>query len=106
MDRAVVLFAEMDHLDHVRVIGLARDPRLAQETLAREPRLGLDDLDRDGPRRAHVARGIDHAHPAATDDALEPVSAGDQRAEALLRGRQRHCAAATVTGFPSLASRR
>ena len=40
--------------------------------------LGRDDLERDGPVELFVGRAIDHAHPAALQQALDAVAREDR----------------------------
>ena len=78
--------------DDVRVLERGRDPRLAREALAEALRLGevgRDDLDGGAALEVEVLRAIDHAHPAAADPLLDPVSR-DDRAEARVVARVRH----------------
>ena len=83
---AVVLARLVDG-DHVRVIDARRGARLGQEALADVvvvDQLGRDHLQRDDTVEPELDGAIDHAHPAAADHAVDPVS-GDLRARSELR---------------------
>src|ERR1041384_4294456 len=80
--------------DDVRVRESGRHTRLAQEPLtrrwhAREVR--RQDLDGDVAIQLHVAREVDHSHPATAELALERVLAGQSGLQVQeFRGRLRH----------------
>ena len=78
--------------DDVRVLERGGDPRLAREALAEALGLGevgRDDLDGGAALEVQVLRAVDHAHAAAADPLLDPVSR-DDRAEARVVARVRH----------------
>ena len=77
-----VVLARRVHRDHVRMLDARRGARLAQEPLADVvvvEQLRRDHLQRDDPLELELDRAVDHAHPAATDQRLDPV-AGHHRA--------------------------
>lgn len=73
-DLAIVL-AHLEHLTDVRVIHAGQQPGLTPQPLARgRIRAEVEHLDRDGTAQRLVAGGIDYAHAARADLALDPVS--------------------------------
>ena len=78
-DETARLVDRVDRND-VRMGESRRGARLAHEPVAQlrvRGELGRQQLDRDGAIETHLAREIHHAHSAATELALERVSAGD-----------------------------
>jgi hypothetical protein len=87
-----VLLARVVHRDDVRVLERGGDARLPVEALAESRRLGEiggDDLDCGAPAQVQVLGAIDHAHAAAADSLLDPVSR-DDFAHMGIRCRVRH----------------
>ena len=73
---AVRLARRVDRED-AGVVDRRGQPRLAQEPLSERVvagELGCDQLQRDRPVERELGRAVDDAHPAAADDAFDPVA--------------------------------
>ena len=85
---AVVGEVEVDDLDDVLVPTRAGDLRLATESIEHllvRRDLGLEELQRELARHAQVLRLEDGAHTPLAEHARQPVGAGDDRSDALVR---------------------
>ena len=80
--RAVLELEEVAHVDHVRVVDGGRRPGLAQEPLSVVLALTVlpeEELERHRASRQGVGRRPYLAHPALSDEALEPIPAREHR---------------------------
>ena len=93
VDRAVLVLAHVEHVDHVGVLELRCGPRLLEKAphhLGIPGVLVVEDLHRDGALGPRVHARVDGGHSPGRHDAIEPVLAGHGGADALFGGEDGH----------------